>query len=164
MAQTECVWKPGSKWEQKFSLTTPAVSWKATSSERKPNGIPGSTRTPSERSDAGISIVQEVFDFVNRKLSGAQRRKSAADEERGRGKDGTSCPRPAQRSPERDERSELHQQDDPSTLCRYGFNHTPRSAPARAVDIGPLALNQRCCAPVRRFSETAHPSSSDVSA
>src|SRR5579871_3330726 len=33
-------------------------------SEGNPNGIPGSTRTLSERSDAGISIVQEVFGFV----------------------------------------------------------------------------------------------------
>jgi len=31
--------------------------------------------TPSERSDAGISIVQEVFGFVKRNLSEAQRRK-----------------------------------------------------------------------------------------
>ena len=28
-----------------------------------PIGIPGGTRTPSEHSDAGISIVQEVFGF-----------------------------------------------------------------------------------------------------
>jgi hypothetical protein len=31
-----------------------------------PNGIPGRSRTPSERSDAGISIVQEVFGLVKR--------------------------------------------------------------------------------------------------
>jgi hypothetical protein len=62
----------------------------------KPNGNPGWTRTPSERSDAGISIVQDVFGFVKRNLSEAQRRESAANEEKGvqayRGKDGTSCP------------------------------------------------------------------------
>jgi hypothetical protein len=40
-------------------------------SEGKPNGIPGQARTPSEGSDAGISIVQEVFGFVKRNLSGA---------------------------------------------------------------------------------------------
>jgi len=42
-------------------------------SEGKPNGIPGRSRTPSERSDAGNSIVQEVFGFVKRNLSGAPR-------------------------------------------------------------------------------------------
>jgi hypothetical protein len=36
-------------------------------SEGNPNGIPGKTRTPSERSDAGISILQEVFGFVKEK-------------------------------------------------------------------------------------------------
>jgi hypothetical protein len=40
----------------------------------------------SERSDAGNSIVQEVFAFVKRNLSGAQRRGTAASEERGAGK------------------------------------------------------------------------------
>src|SRR5882757_7215855 len=56
--------------------------------------IPKGTRTAfraegeqfSERSDAGISIVQEVFVFVKENLSGAQRRKSAASGERGTGK------------------------------------------------------------------------------
>jgi hypothetical protein len=56
--------------------------------------IPEGTRTAfraegeqfSERSDAGISIVQEGFGFVKRKLSGAQRRKGAASRERGAGK------------------------------------------------------------------------------
>jgi len=55
-------------------------------SESKPKGIPGRSRTPSERSDAGHSIVQEVFGFVNRNLSGAQRRKNAVSGERGAGK------------------------------------------------------------------------------
>ena len=45
-----------------------------TDSEGNANGIPGRRRTVSERSDAGISIVQEVFGFVKRNLSVAQRR------------------------------------------------------------------------------------------
>src|SRR5271168_247180 len=55
-------------------------------SGRNPNGMPGCTRTPSERSDAGISIVQEVFGFVKRNLSGAKRRKNTSSSERGAGK------------------------------------------------------------------------------
>jgi hypothetical protein len=43
-----------------------------------PNGDPGRTRTPSERSDAGNSIVPEVFGFVKRNVSEAQRRKKVA--------------------------------------------------------------------------------------
>src|ERR1700676_1746185 len=35
-------------------------------SEGKPNSIPGGSRTPSERSGAGLLIVREVFDFVKR--------------------------------------------------------------------------------------------------
>jgi hypothetical protein len=50
------------------------------------NGIPGRRRKFSERSDAGTSIVQEVFGFVKKNLSGAQRRSAAASEERGAGK------------------------------------------------------------------------------
>jgi len=38
-------------------------------SEGNANGIPGRRRTFSERSDAGTSIVQEVFGFVKRNLS-----------------------------------------------------------------------------------------------
>jgi hypothetical protein len=34
--------------------------------ERKPNGIPGRSRTPSERSDAGMSIDGKVLGFVKR--------------------------------------------------------------------------------------------------
>src|ERR1700734_3615653 len=56
--------------------------------------IPERTRTAfraegeqlSERSDAGTSIVQEVFGFFKGNLSGAQRRKSACCGERGAGK------------------------------------------------------------------------------
>ena len=61
---------------------------------------------PSERSDAGISIVQEVFGFVKRNLSEATR-KDAASGERGAGK-GAAALVPAQRwtDPERDQRSE----------------------------------------------------------
>ena len=71
-------------------------------SEGNPNGIPGSSRTPSERSDAGTSIVQEVFGFVKRNLSGAQRRKSAASGERGAGKGAAALvPASAHRNPER---------------------------------------------------------------
>ena len=47
---------------------------------------------PSERSDAGNSIVQEVFAFVKENLSGAQRRKSAALTEKGE-RGGSPCPR-----------------------------------------------------------------------
>ena len=35
------------------------------------NGIPGRRRTISERSDAGFSIVEQVFVFVKENLSGA---------------------------------------------------------------------------------------------
>jgi hypothetical protein len=60
----------------------------------KVNANPKGTRTTFraegeqfwERRDAGISIVQEVFDFVKKNLSGAQRRDSAASGERGAGK------------------------------------------------------------------------------
>jgi hypothetical protein len=31
----------------------------------KPNGVPERSEQPSERSDAGVMIVQEVFGFVN---------------------------------------------------------------------------------------------------
>jgi len=48
-----------------------------TDSEGNPNGISGWSRTPSERSDGGFSILQEVFGFVKQKLSGAQRTQSA---------------------------------------------------------------------------------------
>ncbi len=64
--------------------------------------IPEGTRTAfraegeqfSERSDAGISIVQEVFGFVKENLSGAQRRKRAAAEKgvRGKGRQPFSLP------------------------------------------------------------------------
>jgi hypothetical protein len=51
--------------------------------------------------------VQEVFGFVKRNLSGAQRRKDAASGERGAGK-GAAALVPAQRwrDPERDRRSD----------------------------------------------------------
>jgi hypothetical protein len=76
-------------------------------SEGKPNGIPGRTRTPSERSDASISIVQEVFGFVKRNLSEAQRRKNAASGERGAGKGAAALvPASVHSDPERDKRSE----------------------------------------------------------
>jgi hypothetical protein len=63
-----------------------------------------SERHSSERSDAGNSIVQEVFAFVKRNLSEAQRRKSAASGERGAGKGAAGpCPRLSTQSiPERD--------------------------------------------------------------
>jgi hypothetical protein len=75
-------------------------------SGRNPNGIPRCTRTPSERSDAGISIVQEVFGFVKRNLSGAKRRKNTASSERGAGKGAAALvPASAHSNPERDQRS-----------------------------------------------------------
>ena len=46
----------------------------------------GINPTPSERSAAGISIVQEVCGFVKGNLYGAQRRKDAASGQRGAGK------------------------------------------------------------------------------
>jgi hypothetical protein len=60
----------------------------------KTNAIPKGTRTAfradgeqfSERSDAGISIVEQVFVFVKRSLSEAQRRESATSGERGTGR------------------------------------------------------------------------------
>jgi hypothetical protein len=55
-------------------------------SEEKPNAFRDEPEQPSERSDAGISILQEVFGFVKRNLSGAQRRDDAASRERGAGK------------------------------------------------------------------------------
>ena len=58
-----------------------------TDSEGNANGIPGRRRTVSERSDAGISIVQEVFGFVKKNLSGAQWRQ-AAEQEKGCGEKG----------------------------------------------------------------------------
>jgi hypothetical protein len=59
-----------------------------------------------EPSDAGISIVQGMFGFVKRNLSGAQRRKGAASGERGAGKGATALvPAPALESPEREKRS-----------------------------------------------------------
>jgi hypothetical protein len=74
-------------------------------SEGKPNGIPGRTRTPSELSDAGHSILQEVFGFVREKLSGAQRRKRAGASKGARGKLGTPVPTSAHSGPERDQLS-----------------------------------------------------------
>ena len=61
---------------------------------RKRTLIPEGTRTAfraegerfSERSDAGTSIVEQVFGFVKENLSGAQRRKDAGSGERGAGK------------------------------------------------------------------------------
>ena len=74
-------------------------------SGRSPNGIPGGTRTPSERSDAGISIAQEVFGFGKKKMSGAQRRKDAASGERGAGKGAAALvPASAHSDPERVQR------------------------------------------------------------
>ena len=68
--------------------------------------IPTGTRTAfraegeqfSERSDAGISIVQEVFGFVKKNLSGAQRRKRQAAEKgvRGKGRQPFSLPSTAE--------------------------------------------------------------------
>jgi hypothetical protein len=63
-------------------------------SEGKPNSFRDDSRTPSERSDAGTSIVQEVFGFVKSKLSEAERRRRAASDDRGPGKR-TARPVPA---------------------------------------------------------------------
>jgi hypothetical protein len=59
-----------------------------------------------ERSDAGISIVREVFAFVKRNLSGVKRRKSAASGERGVGK-GAAALFPASAHSDPGERSAL---------------------------------------------------------
>jgi len=58
------------------------LSGDAGEAERHSGMIPN----PSEPSDSGISIVQEVFGFVKRNLSEALRRKDAARGERGAGK------------------------------------------------------------------------------
>jgi hypothetical protein len=58
------------------------------------------TRTPSEHSDAGISVVQEGFGFVKRNLSGAERGMDAASGDRGAGKGAQPCPRFSIRSPQ----------------------------------------------------------------
>jgi hypothetical protein len=71
--------------------------------------IPNGTRTAfraegerfSERSDAGNSIVREVFAFVKRNLSGVKRRKGAASGERG----AVPFPASAHSKPERGQRS-----------------------------------------------------------
>ena len=78
--------------------------------------IPKGTRTAFraegerflERSDAGNSIVQEVFGFVKEKLSEAQRRNSAASEERGVGK-GRHVLSPPQQAEARSARSAPHE-------------------------------------------------------
>jgi hypothetical protein len=64
--------------------------------------IPKGTRTAfraegeqsSERSDAGTSIVEQVFGFVKKNLSGAQRRQAGTSEERGVGKGAQSLSPP----------------------------------------------------------------------
>lgn len=61
--------------------------------------IPGENRSGVERSDAGISIVQEVFGFVKENLSGAKRRQHAGSGERGAGKGGSPCPASAHSTP-----------------------------------------------------------------
>jgi hypothetical protein len=100
-----CVSPPTkSKTTSTFSLRIPA----------KPNAYSEGNRTafrdepehPSERSDAGISIVQEVFGFVKKNLSGAQRRNRAASGERGVGKGAAALvPTSARSNQDRDERS-----------------------------------------------------------
>jgi hypothetical protein len=45
----------------------------------------GCTRTPSERGDVGIPIVQEVFGFVKGNLSRAKRRRNGCREDGGVG-------------------------------------------------------------------------------
>jgi len=60
-------------------------------------------RKPAERSDAGNSVVQEVFGFVKRILSGAQRRQSAASGGRGAGKGAAALvPASSLQQPERE--------------------------------------------------------------
>src|SRR5580704_2032704 len=59
-----------------------------------------SPEQPSERSDAGMSTVQDVFGFVKRNLTGAQWRMDAASGERGAGeRSGSPGPRPALERP-----------------------------------------------------------------
>jgi hypothetical protein len=55
-------------------------------SEGNANGIPGGRRKISERSDAGNSIVQEVFGFVKKNYPERSGEKRAASGERGAGK------------------------------------------------------------------------------
>ena len=64
--------------------------------------IPKGTRTAfraegeqsSERSDAGTSIVKQVFGFVKKDLSGAQRKQASTSEEKGAGKGAQSLSPP----------------------------------------------------------------------
>jgi hypothetical protein len=56
-------------------------------SERKPNGIPGRSRTPLERSDAGFSIVQESVRLRQEKPVRSEAEEERAQAEKGvRGK------------------------------------------------------------------------------
>ena len=62
-------------------------------SEREPNGIPGRSRTPSERSDAGFSSAPESVRFRQEKLvRSAPRRQSAASGKGCGEKGGSPCP------------------------------------------------------------------------
>jgi len=71
-------------------------------SERNANGIPGRRRTVSERSDAGISIVQEVFVFGQEKPIRSAAQDAPASGERGAGyRGGSPFPCPALERPRR---------------------------------------------------------------
>jgi hypothetical protein len=72
-----------------------------------PNGVPGRSRTPSERSDAGISIVQEVFGFVKENPVRSAAKEDAASGERGAGKGAAALVHASAHSgPEREQCSE----------------------------------------------------------
>jgi hypothetical protein len=63
-------------------------------SRGKPNGIPDDPEHHRSVATLACRLCWEVFGFVKGNLSGAQRRQSAASEERGCGKrDGRPCPR-----------------------------------------------------------------------
>ena len=94
--------------------------------------IPKGTRTAfraegeqsSERSDAGSSIVEQVFGFVKKNLSGAQRRQAGTSEERGVGK-GVDCT-PKMR----------HEVKGPNTLNGEVYGFGPENLQPRSEDRG----------------------------
>src|SRR5712692_9628833 len=91
----ETIWLPSTGCTTSCRTVVLRIPAKANAdSEGNANGIPGRRRKVSERSDAGISIVPEVFVFVKRNLSGAQRRTRPQAEKgvRGKGRQPFSLP------------------------------------------------------------------------
>jgi hypothetical protein len=99
-----------------------------THSEGKLNGISGRSRTPSERSDAGFSIVREGVRIREGNLSAAQRRKAAAKRRKGCGQRGGSpCPRLSNTQTRSAQRSELDSPRFVNTITARDRAHTRRA-------------------------------------